>query len=141
GRGGQGVINIRMTSRNGRVIAVAQCREGDDALFVTGEGMIVRTQIANISTMSRATQGVKLVNLKDGDSLVGLGVVFESDLERYQSEIEEAVEEAVAAGTPPVAQMDGEPEDAGALEEDDVEDESGEDEPDEDEAEDLDEES
>ncbi len=97
GRGGLGVINIRTTERNGRVIAIALCREGDDALFVTSEGMIVRTQIANISTMGRNTQGVRLVNLKSGDSLVGLGVVFESDLERYQSELEETGGEVPSA--------------------------------------------
>jgi DNA gyrase subunit A len=96
GRGGQGVINIRTTSRNGKVIAVALCREGDDALFVTSEGMIVRTQIANISSMGRNTQGVRLVNLKAGDDLVGLGVVSERDLERYQSEALEVI--GAAAG-------------------------------------------
>ena len=96
GRGGQGVISIRTTGRNGPVIGVALTHDGDDALFVTQSGMIVRTQMANISTMGRNTQGVRLVNLREGDALVGVGVVSESDLEKYASELAE--EEAAGEG-------------------------------------------
>ncbi len=86
GRGGQGVINIRTEGRNGNVVAVALAREGDDVLFITQTGMLVRTLVADISSMGRNTQGVRLVNLKDGDRLVALEVVSEQDLERYASE-------------------------------------------------------
>lgn len=51
------------------------CREGDDVLFITQMGMLVRTPVAEISTIGRNTQGVRLVNLKDGDKLVALEVV------------------------------------------------------------------
>jgi DNA gyrase subunit A len=80
------VINIRTEGRNGRVVAVALAREGDDALFITQTGMIVRTPVNEISSMGRNTQGVRLVNLKDGDRLVALEIVSEQDLERYASE-------------------------------------------------------
>ena len=83
GRGGQGVINIRTTTRNGRVIGVSLCHNGDDAMFITGSGMIVRTTADSISTMGRNTQGVRLVNLKKEDHLVALEVVSEADLEKY----------------------------------------------------------
>jgi len=86
GRGGQGVIDIKTTDRNGAVVSVALAREGDDVLFITQMGMLVRTPVAEISTIGRNTQGVRLVNLKDGDKLVALEIVSESDLERYAAE-------------------------------------------------------
>ena len=86
GRGGQGVINIKTEGRNGRVVAVALAKPGDDVLFITQTGMLVRTPVTEISEMGRNTQGVRLVNLKDGDQLVALEVVSEDDLERYATE-------------------------------------------------------
>ncbi len=86
GRGGQGVINIKTEGRNGRVVAVALAKPGDDVLFITQTGMLVRTPVSEISEMGRNTQGVRLVNLKDGDRLVALEVVSEGDLERYATE-------------------------------------------------------
>jgi DNA gyrase subunit A len=86
GRGGQGVIDIKTTDRNGAVVAVALAREGDDVLFITHTGMLVRTPAADISTIGRNTQGVRLVNLKEGDKLVSLEIVSEADLEKYASE-------------------------------------------------------
>jgi DNA gyrase subunit A len=91
GRGGQGVINIRTEGRNGDVVGVQLCRDGDDALYITEGGMIVRTPVAEISSMGRNTQGVRLVNLKEGDRLVAVEVVSESDLERFAS-LREAAE-------------------------------------------------
>jgi len=83
GRGNQGVISIQTKGRNGRVISSVLCREGDDALYISESGMLVRTAVCDISIMGRNTQGVKLVNLKDDDRLVGLEVVSERDLEQY----------------------------------------------------------
>ena len=109
GRGGYGVIDIRVTARNGRVVGVGLCRDGDDIMFITGSGMMVRTPCVDLSVIGRNTQGVRLVNLKAGDSLVAMDVVSESDLERYalpeaspgpetDSGAEEAPEEAGEAG-------------------------------------------
>jgi DNA gyrase subunit A len=86
GRGGQGVINIKTDGRNGRVVGVALAKPGDDVLFITQTGMLVRTAVADISEMGRNTQGVRLVNLKESDQLVALEVVSEDDLERYATE-------------------------------------------------------
>ncbi len=94
GRGGQGVINIRTEGRNGDVVGVGLARDGDEVLFITQTGMLVRTPVAEISTMGRNTQGVRLVNLKEGDRLVALEIVSEQDLERY------AAETSVAASLP-----------------------------------------
>ncbi len=86
GRGGQGVINIRTTERNGEVVAVRQCRQEDDAMFITEAGMIVRSHVNAISSIGRNTQGVRIVNLRKEDSLVGAEVVSEADLERFADE-------------------------------------------------------
>jgi len=104
GRGGQGVINIRTEGRNGEVVGVALAREGDDVLFITQMGMLVRTPIAEISSMGRNTQGVRLVNLKDGDRLTALEIVSEQDLEKYSAA--DAIRPA-RVGTPPPLELDG----------------------------------
>ena len=113
GRGGQGVISIRCTSRNGRVIGAVLCKEGDDAMFISRTGMIVRTPVSAISTMGRNTQGVRLVNLKDEDALVAVDAISESDLERYDrgGERDEADAEP---GDAPDAPVDGAPDEADA---------------------------
>ncbi|MDP6762675.1 MAG: DNA gyrase subunit A [Planctomycetota bacterium] len=97
GRGGQGVIDIRTTARNGPVVGVGLCRDGDDVMFITGSGMMVRTPCADLSVMGRNTQGVRLVNLKSDDRLVALDVVCESDLERYALSEGEAGEAGASA--------------------------------------------
>jgi len=96
GRGNQGVISIQTNGRNGRVISSVLCREGDDALYISESGMLVRTPASEISIMGRNTQGVRLVNLKDGDRLVGLEVVSERDLEQYAARSGADALEAVA---------------------------------------------
>jgi DNA gyrase subunit A len=89
GRGGQGVINIRTTARNGSVVGVETVRDGDDVLFITESGMIVRTKAEDISSMGRSTQGVRLVNPKAGDRVVNVAVVTAADLTRFEDDAEE----------------------------------------------------
>jgi DNA gyrase subunit A len=112
GRGNQGVISIQTKGRNGKVISSVLCHEGDDALYISEGGMLVRTSVADISSMGRNTQGVKLVNLKSGDRLVGLEIVSERDLEQYAArsgdEAADSEEEDASAVTAPMeAPKDG----------------------------------
>jgi DNA gyrase subunit A len=100
GRGGQGVINIRTAPRNGPVVSVKLCREGDDVMYITEGGMIVRSHVRAISAMGRNTQGVKLVNVKEGDRLVAIEVIAEDDLDKFgadEAEIEAPPESAADA--------------------------------------------
>jgi DNA gyrase subunit A len=118
GRGGQGVINIKTEGRNGPVVGIALAKDGDDVMFITQMGMIVRTSIVDISTMGRNTQGVRLVNLKDGDKLVALEVVSEQDLERFATE---AAQTPVRTGQrPELITEDGDEADGEEEEIDDV---------------------
>lgn len=97
GRGGQGVINIRTSGRNGPVVGLALCRDGDDVMFITASGMIVRSRVADMRPMGRSTQGVRLVNLKSDDELVAMQVVSAEDLEEYGLTADD--ENAAAPGT------------------------------------------
>ncbi|MCC7011697.1 MAG: DNA gyrase subunit A [Planctomycetes bacterium] len=85
GRGGQGVINIRTEGRNGRVVGMVLCREDDEVMFITQSGMIVRSAVNEMRPMGRNTQGVRLVNLKDADKLVGVELVSAEDLTQYSA--------------------------------------------------------
>lgn len=81
GRGGMGVINIRVTDRNGPVVSVLSVQPDDDLLFITQNGMIVRTQASSCRAIGRATQGVRLVALAEGDLLVDVARVVNEEKE------------------------------------------------------------
>ena len=111
GRGGQGVINIRTEGRNGQVIGTVMCREDDEVMFITQSGMIVRSPVNEMRPMGRNTQGVRLVNLKEGDKLVGIELVSAEDLTQYQATQQRRIVPATAteaeADEPEEPQPDG----------------------------------
>jgi len=72
GRGGQGVISIRTSERNGRVVGALQVSMDDEIMLITSNGTLVRTPVAEISLLGRNTQGVRLIRLDEGDRLVGV---------------------------------------------------------------------
>ncbi len=72
GRGGQGVISIRTSERNGEVVGAAQVEEGDEVMLISDVGTLVRTPVAQISVTGRSTQGVTLIALDAGQRLVGV---------------------------------------------------------------------
>ncbi len=72
GRGGSGIINIQTTGRNGRVVAVSCVLEHEQLMFITQQGMILRTQASGISVIGRATQGVRLIDMDEGDRTVSV---------------------------------------------------------------------
>ena len=67
GRGGKGVINIKTTDRNGEVIAIKEVKDNDDIMIITKSGIVIRCPIKTISVIGRNTQGVRLINLDEGD--------------------------------------------------------------------------
>ena len=77
GRGGQGVISIQVTDRNGLVIGAKQVTDEDDIMLISNGGVLVRTPAKDISVISRNTQGVRLINLDEGENLVSLAKVDE----------------------------------------------------------------
>jgi DNA gyrase subunit A len=90
GRGGQGVIGIKTSKRNGALIAAIQVTDEDDIMLISDGGTLVRTTAGEISSLGRNTQGVTLIRLRQDEKLVGL--------ERIQPEEEEAGEEPAETG-------------------------------------------
>ncbi|RMF98624.1 MAG: DNA gyrase subunit A [Gammaproteobacteria bacterium] len=78
-RGGQGVIAIQTTERNGRLIGAVQVQEDDEVMLISSSGTLVRTSVAEISVQGRNTQGVRLIRLDPGDRLVGLDRIISLD--------------------------------------------------------------
>ena len=72
GRGGQGVICIHTSERNGRMVGAIQVEPGDDVVLISSVGTLVRTPVDEISEQGRNTQGVRLIRLDEGERLVGL---------------------------------------------------------------------
>jgi DNA gyrase subunit A len=72
GRGGQGVIAIQTTSRNGRTVGALQVADEDETMLISSSGTLVRTPVSDISVMGRNTQGVRLIRVESGQRLVGL---------------------------------------------------------------------
>jgi DNA gyrase subunit A len=75
GRGGQGVICIQTSERNGRLVGAMQVSPDDELMLITSAGTLVRTPVADISIMGRNTQGVRLIRLDEADRLVGISRV------------------------------------------------------------------
>jgi DNA gyrase subunit A len=75
GRGGQGVICIQTSERNGRLVGALQVSQSDELMLISSAGTLVRTPVADISVMGRNTQGVRLIRLDDGDRLFGISRV------------------------------------------------------------------
>lgn len=79
GRGGQGVIGMQTSERNGAVVGAVQVSESDEIMLISDKGTLVRTRVDEVSVQGRNTQGVRLIRLKEGESLVGLEQVDEPE--------------------------------------------------------------
>ncbi|HQS82829.1 MAG TPA: DNA gyrase subunit A [Thiobacillus sp.] len=80
-RATQGMIAIQTSERNGRVVAATLVKPDDEIMLITTGGVLIRTRVNEIRAMSRATQGVTLINLDKGEKLISLEKVAESDNE------------------------------------------------------------
>lgn len=79
-RGGKGLITIRITERNGPIVAARQVSDDDDLMIVTDQGKIIRLRVKDISTIGRITQGVKLIGVEDEERVVAAAPLAEKDL-------------------------------------------------------------
>jgi DNA gyrase subunit A len=79
GRGTKGMIAIQQSERNGKVVAATLVRPDDEIMLITDSGVLVRTRVAEIRELGRATQGVTLIALDDGARLTGLQRIVEND--------------------------------------------------------------
>ena len=79
GRGTKGMIAIQQSERNGKVVAATLVRADDEIMLITDKGVLVRTRVAEIRELGRATQGVTLIALDEGTHLIGLQRIVEND--------------------------------------------------------------
>src|SRR5918911_1885775 len=80
GRGGQGVISIQTSERNGKVVGAVLADDHDEVMLISTGGVLIRTSVAQIREMGRSTQGVTLIALGEGEKLAGLERIEERDL-------------------------------------------------------------
>lgn len=71
-RGGKGIMAMKLTEKNGDIMAIKPVSDKDDLMIITNNGQVIRIKISGISLLGRTTQGVRLINLKDGEKVVGL---------------------------------------------------------------------
>jgi DNA gyrase subunit A len=102
GRGGQGVIALQISERNGRMVGALQIEPDDEIMLISSSGTLVRTPVNDISVQGRNTQGVRLIRLDEGDRLVGLErILAEGPAEGTEGP--EGSEGAEGEDTPPPA--------------------------------------
>ncbi len=92
GRGTQGIIAIECSERNGKLLAAQLVTPEDEIMLVTTGGVLIRTRVAEVREQGRSTQGVRLINLDEGEKLAGLEKILEP---------EENGEEGISRLTPP----------------------------------------
>ncbi len=108
GRGTKGMIAIQTSDRNGRVVAATLVDAKDEIMLITTGGVMIRTRVAEIREMGRATQGVTLISVGDGTRLSGLQRVVESDADNGDNGGEHSGENGDAPAAP-----EADPPDAG----------------------------
>ncbi|MBS1112118.1 MAG: gyrA, partial [Nitrospirae bacterium] len=83
-RGGKGVITLKVTPKNGKVVGVLQVTEDDEIIIIASGGKLIRTNASKIRVIGRSTQGVKLIDLADDNKVVGIGRVVKEEEDQQQ---------------------------------------------------------
>lgn len=96
-RGGMGVKIHQLTEKTGLLTGVLMLEENEEVMLITSEGVIIRLRGADISTIGRVSQGVKLMNLDEGVSVVGIAKITEDDIESEEEELAELAEKEAEA--------------------------------------------
>ena len=92
-RGAKGVLTLNVTEKTGKLVAIKSVTENNDIMIITRSGLTIRMAVTDISLLSRATQGVRLISLRDGDSIAAVSVVAHESEEESLPEIDEQVNE------------------------------------------------
>jgi len=79
GRGGKGIITMKVTGKTGDVVGVRRVQDDDDVMLITDGGTVIRTPVGGISIIGRNTQGVRLIDVGEGNRVVGVATLAETD--------------------------------------------------------------
>ena len=99
-RGGVGIINIQTSDRTGKVVGIAYVHDDDELMIISQQGMIIRMRAGDVRAIGRATQGVRLIEMEEGDEVVAIAKLAEKEVENGED-------------MPPAAAPEGGPGDAG----------------------------
>jgi DNA gyrase subunit A len=85
-RGGKGVKTLNVTEKTGYLIAIKDVTDSDDLMIINKSGIIIRIAVENLRIMGRATQGVRLINLRDQDEIAAVAKVSVEEVEEIEEE-------------------------------------------------------
>ena len=134
-RGGKGVKTLNITEKTGQLISINAVTDADDLMIINKSGLTIRMAIEDLRVMGRATQGVKLINLKGKDSIAAVTKVMKDDVEEViVDEDGNVIEGEAIERVKPVLEVledegvtdDDDEEDDDVVEDDDVDDEDDE---------------
>ena len=92
-RGGKGVKTISITEKTGNLVSLKNVSDGDDLMIINKSGIAIRMEVNSLRVMGRATQGVRLINIKDNDSIAAVAKVVLDDQEVTDIEEIDVVED------------------------------------------------
>jgi DNA gyrase subunit A len=120
-RGGKGVKTLNITEKTGKLISINAVTDNDDLMIINKSGLTIRMAVEDLRVMGRATQGVKLINIKGNDSIAAVTKVMKDDVvEVVLDEDGNVIEDNAIERVKPVLEI---LEDDGTAEDDDDEDE------------------
>ncbi|RMH30915.1 MAG: DNA gyrase subunit A, partial [Nitrospirae bacterium] len=79
GRGGRGIISVKVTDKTGPAVGFLQVKETDDVMIMTAEGKVLRIKMQDVREVGRNAQGVRLIDIDEQDRVVGIAKLVESD--------------------------------------------------------------
>lgn len=124
-RGGKGVKTLNITEKTGKLISINAVTDADDLMIINKSGLTIRMAIEDLRVMGRATQGVRLINLKGKDSIAAVTTVMKDDAEEVEVDEDGNVITAIERVKPDmeVLEDDGTAEDDDDSDDEEVEDE------------------
>lgn len=99
-RGSKGVRTMNITEKTGKLVAMKNVTEDNDLLIITQSGLIIRMAVSDIAQSGRNTQGVKLINIRDNDSIASVSVVAKSEEDEQPAAPENGTDEGTQSETP-----------------------------------------
>ncbi len=79
GRGGSGIMTMKITDKNGPIVAVRQVADEDELILASDKGKVIRTRVSEISEVGRIAQGVRLINLEEGEQVAAVAKIVEKE--------------------------------------------------------------
>ena len=102
-RGGKGMTTMKITEKTGKLVSIQAVDDSDDLMIINRSGITIRTSVGNIRVAGRATQGVKVINLREGDAIASVVAVPKEEEEEQAEVVSTENGEPIAEATPEVA--------------------------------------